>query len=82
MNILIILIPVSLSLGILSLLAFLWTVVSSQYDDFDGAAERMLIDKDLKEYKKAELGPKINFTNKPHGMMINAHLRKFDRSIS
>lgn len=46
MNILAILIPVSLTLGGLGLLAFLWSLRSDQYDDLDGAAWRILLDDD------------------------------------
>lgn len=42
MNVLIFLIPVALGLGGLGLLAFLWSLKSGQYDDLDGAAERIL----------------------------------------
>ncbi len=41
------LIPVSLLLAIAALLAFLWSLRSEQYDDLDGAAERILIDDDV-----------------------------------
>ncbi len=46
MNILAILIPVSLCLGGLGLLAFLWSLRADQYDDLDGAAWRVLMDDD------------------------------------
>lgn len=39
-----ILIPVSLFLGGIGLVAFLWTVRSRQYDDPDGDANRILRD--------------------------------------
>jgi cbb3-type cytochrome oxidase maturation protein len=38
------LIPVALFLGGLALVAFLWALRSGQYDDLDGAGERILID--------------------------------------
>jgi len=38
------LIPVALFLGALALLGFLWALRSGQYEDLDGAAERILID--------------------------------------
>ncbi|MEP1765595.1 MAG: cbb3-type cytochrome oxidase assembly protein CcoS [Sulfitobacter sp.] len=44
MNILVILIPVSLLLGIAGLVAFIWTVQSDQYDDDSGNAARILLD--------------------------------------
>lgn len=40
------LIPVALFLGGLALVAFLWALRSGQYDDLDGAAERVLFDED------------------------------------
>jgi len=36
------LIPIALALGLLGLAAFLWALRSGQYDDLDGAAERIL----------------------------------------
>ncbi|MDG1068960.1 MAG: cbb3-type cytochrome oxidase assembly protein CcoS [Sulfitobacter sp.] len=44
MNVLVILIPVSLILGAVGLVAFLWTVRSDQYDDDKGNAARILLD--------------------------------------
>ena len=41
---LIYLIPVALFLGLLGLAAFLWAMRSGQFDDLDGAAERILFD--------------------------------------
>lgn len=38
------LIPVALFLGGLGLVAFLWSLRSGQFDDLDGAAERILYD--------------------------------------
>ncbi|MEO0608311.1 MAG: cbb3-type cytochrome oxidase assembly protein CcoS [Pseudomonadota bacterium] len=46
MSIIVYLIPVALGLGLLGLLAFLWSVNSDQYDDLDGAAHRILEDDD------------------------------------
>jgi cbb3-type cytochrome oxidase maturation protein len=46
MTALLILIPAALLLGLLGLVAFLWTLDSGQYDDLDGAAHRILLDKD------------------------------------
>lgn len=44
MTILTYLIPVALFLGALGLGGFLWALKSGQYEDLDGAAERILID--------------------------------------
>ena len=38
------LIPAALFLGGLSLVAFLWALGSGQYEDLDGAGERILLD--------------------------------------
>ncbi len=46
MNVLVILIPVSLVLAALGLAAFLWTLRSKQYEDFDGDAWRILVQDD------------------------------------
>lgn len=46
MTLLSILIPIALGLGLLGLIAFLWSLSSGQYDDLDGAAERILLDDD------------------------------------
>jgi len=40
------LIPVALALGAAGLAAFLWSLRNGQYDDLDGAAERILFDDD------------------------------------
>lgn len=52
MSILIYLIPVALFLGAISLLGFLWALRSGQYDDLDGAAERILLDPEDTERKQ------------------------------
>ncbi len=44
MNILVILVPCSLLLGLLALAGFLWTIKSDQYDDPDGDANLILND--------------------------------------
>jgi len=44
MTILVYLIPIALTLGIIGLAAFLWTMKNDQYDDLDGAAHRILFD--------------------------------------
>ncbi len=49
MNVLIILIPVALFLGLLGLAGFLWAVRSGQFEDLDGAAERILMDDDVEK---------------------------------
>ena len=44
MNVLIYLIPAALGLGALGLGAFLWSLKSGQFDDPQGATERILMD--------------------------------------
>jgi cbb3-type cytochrome oxidase maturation protein len=41
-----ILIPIAFALGAVALGAFFWSLKSGQYDDLDGAAERILFDDD------------------------------------
>ncbi|MBB3773128.1 cbb3-type cytochrome oxidase maturation protein [Angulomicrobium tetraedrale] len=47
MNVLLYLVPAALSLGLVGLAAFMWSLRSGQYDDLDGAAVRVLSDDDL-----------------------------------
>ena len=47
MNVLVYLVPAALSLGLLGLAGFLWSLKSGQYDDLDGAAWRAIQDDDL-----------------------------------
>ncbi|MDP2699561.1 cbb3-type cytochrome oxidase assembly protein CcoS [Thalassospira sp.] len=47
MSNLLLLIPVALFLGLLGLAAFLWSLKSGQFDDMEGAANRILFDDDL-----------------------------------
>jgi cbb3-type cytochrome oxidase maturation protein len=46
-NVLVYLVPMALALGLSALFAFLWSMRSSQYEDMDGAAWRVLSDDDL-----------------------------------
>lgn len=43
---LLLLIPAALLLGLIGLAAFLWSLRSGQFEDLDGAAERILHDDD------------------------------------
>lgn len=47
MNVLVVLVPVALGLGLIGLGAFLWSVKSGQYEDLEGASYRALRDDDL-----------------------------------
>jgi len=53
MSVLAYLIPVALFLGGISLIAFLWALRSGQYEDLDGAAQRILLDGDETSDKPA-----------------------------
>ena len=46
MTALLYLIPISIVLGGVALVVFLWTVRNGQYDDLEGAAVRILTDED------------------------------------
>ncbi len=43
MNSLVFLIPIALLFGVIALTSFLWSLRSGQYDDLDGASERILL---------------------------------------
>jgi cbb3-type cytochrome oxidase maturation protein len=40
------LIPIAIGLGVVTLGTFIWCLKSGQYDDLDGAAERILFETD------------------------------------
>jgi cbb3-type cytochrome oxidase maturation protein len=44
MNALLLLIPLALAMGLGALWLFLWSLRSRQYEDLDGAAQRILFD--------------------------------------
>lgn len=46
MSVLLYLIPIALLLGLIGLGAFVWSLKSGQYEDLDGAANRILMDED------------------------------------
>ena len=48
MDVLIYLIPIAITLGLIGLVGFLWSLKNNQYDDLKGAANRILIDDDDK----------------------------------
>lgn len=45
------LVPIALVLGLIGLACFMWTMQDGQYDDLDGAAERILLDQDDRPIK-------------------------------
>lgn len=48
MDILILMIPMALLLGLFSLGGFFWAMRNGQFDDLEGEAHRILFDKDKK----------------------------------
>lgn len=56
MNDFLYLVPIALALGIAGLAAFMWALNSGQYDDLDGAAERILFDDDKPLPQKHRVG--------------------------
>ena len=46
MKVLALLIPAALGLGLLGLAAFFWSLKHGQFEDLDGAANRILIDEE------------------------------------
>ncbi|MEE2526527.1 cbb3-type cytochrome oxidase assembly protein CcoS [Hyphobacterium sp. HN65] len=59
MDVLIFLIPIALGMGLVGLGAFLWSLKSGQYEDMEGAAQRILIEDDDRPLpdQPAEDGP-------------------------
>jgi cbb3-type cytochrome oxidase maturation protein len=57
MDILGILIPAALGLGLIGLIAFLWALKSGQFEDMDGAALRILNDDEEGENKSGSEAP-------------------------
>lgn len=51
MKSLIYLMPVAISLGSAGLAAFIWSLRSGQYEDMDGAAQRILLDDEQMQAK-------------------------------
>lgn len=56
MTVLLYLVPAALSLGLIGLAAFMWSLRSGQYEDLDGAAVRVLSDDDLSEASRGGPG--------------------------
>lgn len=54
MNVLAFMIPVSILMGLIGLGAFIWALKSRQYEDLDGAANRILFEGDERVVKVAE----------------------------
>ncbi len=52
MTVLLFLVPLALALGFVGLMAFLWSLKSGQYDDLDGAAQRVLSNDDIEEERR------------------------------
>ena len=53
------LIPVALALGAVGLAAFMWSLKSGQYEDLEGAAERILSNDDKPIVKTRQLGSSL-----------------------
>lgn len=54
MNVLAILVPLALGIGLIGLGAFFWAMRANQFDDPDGSARRILSDDDLPPGKGGE----------------------------
>lgn len=54
MDVLLYLIPIALTLGILWLFGFMWALKGNQFDDPEGAANRILFEVDSQEVAQSE----------------------------
>ena len=50
------LIPIALFLGLLGLAAFVWALKNGQFEDLDGAAQRILLDDEEDEEDRRKAG--------------------------
>ena len=57
MEVLVILVPLALALGLVGLGGFLWSLKSGQYDDLEGAAWRAIADDEPAVQPSIGLGP-------------------------
>ena len=55
MDIIAYLIPAAVALGAMGLGAFLWSLKTNQYEDLDGAAQRILLDEDAPPPPRARI---------------------------
>ena len=53
MEVLIILVPLALALGLIGLVGFLWSLKSGQYDDLEGAGWRAISDDEVAQASPA-----------------------------
>jgi cbb3-type cytochrome oxidase maturation protein len=53
MEVLVFLVPLALMLGLVGLIAFLWSLKNGQYDDLEGAGWRAIADDDEAPVKQA-----------------------------
>ena len=53
------LIPIALGMGLAGLAAFLWSMRSGQYEDLDGAAERILLDQEQDQPLQDGVSPSL-----------------------
>ena len=68
MSYLVWLVPIALGMGVAGLAAFLWSMRAGQYEDLDGAAERVLLagaDTPLRRDGLASKSPEANGHEKP-----------------
>ncbi len=71
------LVPIALVMGIIGLCAFMWSLKSEQYEDLDGAAERILFED---EDRPARSDPPIAALKAPASPVRSPHRRGSLRS--
>ncbi len=64
MEVLIYLVPLALTLGLMGLGAFLWSLKNGQYEDLDGAAWRAIMDDDSRVARIDERSSVAHATSK------------------
>lgn len=59
MDVLLYLIPLALVIGVFWLAFFIWSIRNNQFDDLDGAAQRILIDEESPTEPKKPSAPPV-----------------------
>lgn len=65
MEILYLLVPLAVILAVVIVWAFLWSIRSDQFDDLEGPAHRILMDKDETPPRSSDSAPKKSAEKSP-----------------
>lgn len=80
MEVLVILVPLALGLGLAGLLGFLWSLKSGQYDDLDGAGWRAIADDEPVSVNREGSAGSVTMARRPEASSLNASKLRHDLS--